>query len=926
MTERQEPNGSSASISVGATARLAIIALALYTIAVPLAVTKILAAGPALAGLPFAAEDLPLLALAMALAGPVLGAITLALRGYERTAIDMIERPDSEPQQAIVRLFIAGAALAYLAVLVSLGKGSAVILPLLAVDLAGVLSGWLLFVHLLADPKPSLIRRAAAIVNDVVLVSAFLHIGGEYTAPWFSIYLLVVLGFGFRFGVKPLLWCAVLSVIGFAAVYETTIYWQLHRAAAAGVGLALVLLPAYAAALAHGLTNAKAEAEKASAAKSRFLAIMSHELRTPLNSVIGMGSLIARTKLDAEQRDMLATMQHAARALLGLINDLLDLSKLEAGKLKPPQESFVLHEVMGGALAIVRPQAEAKRLALTLRIDPRLPHLYRGLPLQLRQVLVNLLANAIKFTANGRVAMTASLVAQEGESVRLTIAVKDEGIGISPAARERIFEIFTQADETVTRRFGGTGLGLAIAKQLTELMGGTISLQSEIGKGSNFTVTVTLDQDLSVNLRPPELHGHKLMLISSDSALVGAIESKLRGWHGDVRWIADGEAALEDLVRAGTTQRPSVVIIDGRENPLAGLSLAHRATSATMIAPQILFLAPAQGGEAITSLAATQLAAVIEAPMSDADLASALLGMLAGIEPPPATENTAETAVPPPPPPTVSHAAAKRLKILVADDNPSNCKILKGVLENAGHEVEVVADGEAALAALDRGHFDLALLDINMPEVSGYEVAKLYRVGHIGEWRLPIVALTADATTETERLCREAGMDAVMTKPVETGQLLATLETLHAGALQPERVAVGAAPVVTPITVHPRFVPDSGAVVDESTIQALKNLGGSEFVLEVVDTFRKDAWRLIDQLRQVAAKGEMREFRELLHSMRSGAVNVGGIKLCQILTTLRDVSAKDLRANGTSYVEKIESELSRLDAMLGQLTEAQRHG
>lgn len=925
MTERQEPNGSPPSISVGAKARLAIIALALYTIAVPLAVAKILAAGAALAGPPFAAEELPLLALAMALAGPVLGAITLALRGYERTATDMIERPDSEPQQAIVRLFIAGAALAYLAVLVSLGKGSAVILPLLAVDLAGVLSGWLLFVHLLADPKPSLIRRAAAIVNDVVLVSAFLHIGGEYTAPWFSIYLWVVLGFGFRFGVKPLLWCAALSVIGFAAVYETTLYWQLHRAAAAGVGLALVLLPAYAAALARGLTNAKAEAEKASAAKSRFLAVMSHELRTPLNSVIGMGSLIARTKLDAEQRDMLATMQHAARALLGLINDLLDLSKLEAGKLKPPQESFVLHEVMGGAMAIVRPQAEAKRLALTLRIDPRLPHLYRGFPLQLRQVLVNLLANAIKFTTKGRVAMTAALVAQEGESVRLAIAVKDEGIGISPAARERIFEIFTQADEAVTRRFGGTGLGLAIAKQLTELMGGTISLQSEIGKGSTFTVTVTLDQDPSDGLRPPELHGHKLMLISSDSALVGAIESKLRSWHGDARWIADGEAALEDLARAGTTQRPSVVIIDGRENPLAGLSLAHRATSATMIAPQILFLAPAQGGEAITSLAATQLAAVIEAPMSDADLASALLGMLAGIEPPLASENTAETAAASPTT-TASHAVAKRLKILVADDNPANCKILKGVLENAGHEVEVVDDGEAALAALDRGRFDLALLDINMPEVSGYEVAKLYRVGHIGEWRLPIVALTADATTETERLCREAGMDAVMTKPVEAGQLLGTLAALHADALQPERVAVGAAPVVTPITVHPRFVPDSGAVVDESTIQALKNLGGSEFVLEVVDTFRKDAWRLIDQLRQVAEKGEMREFRELLHSMRSGAVNVGGIKLCQILTTLRDVSAKELRANGASYVEKIESELSRLDTMLGQLTEAQRHG
>jgi two-component system sensor histidine kinase RpfC len=400
-----------------------------------------------------------------------------------------------------------------------------------------------------------------------------------------------------------------------------------------------------------------------------------------------------------------------------------------------------------------------------------------------------------------------------------------------------------------------------------------------------------------------------------------------------VHWIADNESALGELALVGRSRRPAIIVLDGRDNPLAALSLAHRSMTAMATSPLILFIAAAHGGEAIASLAASQLAAVIETPMSEADLASALLGVVAGDEataqirdilpatPAPAADtatNTGTAAAPGP--------VAKPLKILVADDNASNCMILKTVLESAGHEVEVVGDGEAALSALDRTRFDLALLDINMPEVSGHEVAKLYRVGHLGEWRLPIVALTADATTETERLCREAGMDAVLTKPVEAAQLLAEIEEIHARAARPERMAVGAPRVVTPITVHPRFVPETTAVVDETTVNALKNLGGSEFVLEVVDTFRKDAWRLIEQLKQAVERGDLREFRELTHSLRSGAVNVGGVKLCQTLTSLRDISSKDLGANGSLQVEKIESELSRLDTALDELIGIQRRG
>ena len=931
MIKSREPTGRPAPQTFSGSVRAVTVALAIYAVLAPLVVAEILAVGLMPPGLPYFGPSNFLVALAMTLLGPGLAVMTLALKGHAQVAADLTERVDSEPQQAIIRLAIAGAVLGYLTALAAIDRTVPVIVPLLAVDVAGMLSAWLFFVHLMAEPAPSRVRRGAAMANDVILISVFLHIGGAYAAPWFSIYLWVILGFGFRFGVKPLVWCSLLSILGFAAVYATTPFWQVEAPLAAGLALALVLLPAYAAAFIRGLTSAKAQAEEAAAGKSRFLAIMSHELRTPLNSVIGMGSLIARTKLDAEQRDMLTTMQYSARSLLGLINDLLDLSQLEAGKLTPASETFVLHEVMGGAVAIVRPQAEAKGLALTMRIDPRLPHTYRGLPLQLRQILVNLLANAIKFTPTGHVALTGTLVARGEDRISLALAVRDDGIGISKMAQERIFEVFTQADGTVTRRYGGSGLGLTIAKQLVDLLGGTIAVESEVGKGSTFTVKLTLEQASGEAVRPPDLTGRKVVLISGDKEMAGAIETKLRAWRGEVQWIADSETALGELALAGRAGRPAIVIIDGRENSLAGLSLAHRSMTAMAKAPLILFIAQPQGGEAIASLAASELAAVLEAPLSDADLASALLGLLAGdqlavtsrdaeLEAPLA--RVASATAPSRAAPEASTPAAPRLKILVADDNGANCKILKSVLENAGHEVEIVHDGEAALAALDRARFDLALLDVNMPEVSGYEVAKLYRVGHVGEWRMPMVALTADATSETERLCREAGMDAVLTKPMEAAQLISELEAIHARAARQERIAVGAPRVVTPITVHPRFVPESSSVVDEATVAALKNLGGGDFLADVVDTFRKDAWRLIDQLKQAAAKGDLREFRDLMHSLRSGAVNVGGVKFCQTLSSLRDITARELIANGAAQVEKIESELARLDAVLDELLES----
>jgi two-component system, sensor histidine kinase RpfC len=936
MTERQEASSPPGVRRFGRKTRVTALALALYAALAPLVVAALGAykLGAALDPL------LGLLALALCLVGPALAFVIVALKGLGPIAAELGARPGGEAQQAIIRVFFTGVVLVYLASLAVLGVGGNLLLPLLAVDVPGMLCAWLLFVHMMAVPQVATLRRAAALVSDVAFISVFLHVGDGYAAPWFPIYLWVIFGFGFRFGLRALTASAVLSVLGFSAVVASTPYWQDRPAEAAGVYIALALLPSYAATLVRRLIAAKAAAEEANAAKSRFLAIMSHELRTPLNSFIGMGALFARTNLDTEQRDMLATMRFSAQTLLGLINDLLDLSKLEAGKLQPAIESFALHELLGGVIALLKPQAEAKNLALTLNVDPRLPPVYRGLPLQLRQVLVNLVANAIKFTARGRIALTASYLGQEDAKLRLALAVKDEGVGIPPEAQSRIFEVFAQADETVTRRFGGTGLGLAICKQLVELMGGTISVSSEAGRGSTFTVELMLEPDAAGLARSPDLAGRSLALISPDSEFAASLQALIRAWRGELRWYAEGEAALADLAGEKGDTGPAVVLLDGRDNPLAALSLAHRLGTMSDAEHLILFIAPPRGSDAVAGLGSPQLTAVIEAPVGEAQLASALLSVLASdpsvlddaILPPlqpaasPSTLLRPAPAAPQSPAQPAAVPAARALKVLVADDNAANCKILKKILEIAGHQVEVVSDGEEALAALERARFDLALLDINMPDVTGYEVAKLYRMSHVGEWRLPIVALTADVTTETERLCREAGMDAVLTKPMEPAQLLNAINEIYGRAALSDRRQILAPQVVTPISSHPRFVPDQGAVIDERTFEALRTLGGNDFVAEVVETFRKDARRLIDHLKQAVEKADLRDFRDVTHSLRSGAANVGAVRLCETLTSMRDVTAKDLSQTGTAYFDKIVGEFTRLDTSLEQLTRAQGRG
>ena len=869
----------------------------------------------------FPLNGLPLLA--GLFAGATACGVTALWRSLERIVREFSYRPDSEHEQILIRVIFVSIVFDYSLAALSLEPGDPwLVSSVLLLGIGLVVVSWGFLLHLMLRPGQSLWRRRLAMLADLGFLSIYLHFGGESAAAWYGIYLWVGIGNGLRYGLKPLFQSTVVSVLGFAAVIATTPFWQMHLPLAVGLVLSLMVLPAYLTALIRNLTEAKAQAEEANAAKSRFLAIMSHELRTPLNAMIGMDAILRRTRLDARQRDMLATMNSSARALLALINDILDISKIEAGKFAPTVEPFDLHAVLNGTLAMLRPQALAKDLKLDCRIDPELPYALRGWPHQLRQIVTNLVANAIKFTEKGRISVIADAVSVDAASASLRLAVRDEGIGVPQEAQEKIFDLFTQADGAVTRRYGGTGLGLAIVKQLVELMGGTVSVASIPGKGSTFTVELAFAREPEEAGETFDLRKRVILAVTDDSMLVTWLHQRIETWHGTLRSFRDVAAAAQFIAARPPDDARPILFVDGRRDPVDALSVAGRAGTATL-EPLTLLLSDAGHAASLSSLAGARVASLLVDPIDEERLRRALRAL-------PAPETAHAPAIEGEESGKSGEITTTRrpLKILLAEDNAPNRMIIQRILELAGHACVTAGDGEEALQILDQPGIDLVLMDINMPELSGYEAAKLYRMAHMDEPRLPILALTADATSQTERLCREAGMDGVLTKPIEATHLLATIESIS------ERASAGALPetsaapsVVTPIAQHPRYGVDGGAVLDEAAVEALKALGaGSDFFNDVIENFRSDVREILDNMARAMAKRDIRAFRDHAHSLRSSAAHIGAVRFYRTLFSLRDLTAQQLEKEGASLLDKLRGEYTKLDAALRQKVQEARRG
>jgi two-component system sensor histidine kinase RpfC len=807
-------------------------------------------------------------------------------------------RPDTEHEQILVRVAIGVAIVSGLVIAAVGDPPPPQVLPLLSIASCYLVGGALLLAHLLADPAPRPVRRYVGMTLDMLALTLVLLIGQGTAALFYPFYLWITLGMGFRYGRTYLLVSAVSSLASFALVIALTDYWRGQPALAAGLWIALLVLPAYALSLLTKLTDAVTRAEEASRAKSRFLATMSHELRTPLHAIIGMADLLRVSPLRAEQQDMVRTVRSAGQTLLEMIGDLLDVAKIESGTLTVRPAPFDLHVLLATVRALLHHEARDKGLRLRLTIDPRLPHRLHGAARSLQQILVNLTVNAIKFTDVGQVTIRVVTEAISPDKVMLRIDVQDTGIGIPLSAQEHIFERFAQVDESATRRHGGTGLGLAIARQLANLMGGFLVVNSTPGAGSCFTFRGPFGRASDGEAR---LSG-RVAVVGEPARTIALIE-RIRAWGAEASHPARPGQARALVARSDAA--PALLVVDSGRTPPGATAPAARDALPNAEPTNVVLISAREPSDPDDYLA------VLPPEVDDARLFAALHAALAQPEVP-ASRAPSDGAT----------RERPGLRVLVAEDNRINQQVIDRMLKSAGHAVTLVGDGEQALHALEADAFDVVLIDVNMPVMNGLDVVKLHRFATGDGEAPPFIALTADATEETRRQCEDAGIAAYVTKPVDMEQLLLLIDRVA----QPARAVT--ARVHSSHARPPRTGTGAWPVLDPTHLTRLRQLDDhDDFLGGLIRDFIADAEQLVEELEAAALHCDAAAFRDRAHALRSSAAHLGATALFELCLQWRGIGRDDLAAEGSAHAMRLRSEFERLrEALLLELTQPPQHG
>jgi len=653
-------------------------------------------------------------------------------------------RPDSEHEQALVRLIIAALILIYLmGVFSQSSQHTRGMWWAGAVILAETSLGFGLVMAILRNPAVSRVRRYVGMVADYTTLGAMMTLYDHTLAPLYIIYLWVTIGNGLRFGPHYLGVAIVLASTSFLFVITQSPYWGQNSPLAWGLFIGLIAIPAYLSSLLRALTRTSEEARRANAAKSQFLANMSHEFRTPLNGIVGMSEVLGTTKLTPEQREPVEVIQTASRSLLTLIEDVLDISAIETGKLRRNDTDFDVKQLLHGMSIMLSPMAVAKNLHFECVVRDGVPDRLRGDVNHLRQILVNLLSNSVKFTEHGDVALDVTLHKTEAPGLWIRFVVRDTGIGIPAEAQQRIFQAFEQGDSSRVKRYGGTGLGTTIAKSLTELLGGSISFESEEGVGTVFSVVLPFEP---------------------------VARTEARG------------AAVPFATSAGE----NVVAFD---DPF----VRHRARVSPM-------------------------------------------------------------------------------RILIGDDQPANLLVISRLLEKAGHKTQLENNGESILNAMETNEFDVVIIDLHMPDVSGIDVIKQARVMQAGRARTPFIVISADATAEAIRMSSQAGARKFVTKPVTAESLLdaltevATTTDSSLPFVQATRKTAGES---------------TGEVLSQAAIAEILKVGGAEFATRFSEQSLGDAFKCVADIDRHGQKANWDHYRDTCHALKGVALQIGAVKLAE---------------------------------------------
>ena len=616
------------------------------------------------------------------------------------------------------------------------------------------------------------------------------------------------------------------------------------------MGLILVGLLRKREAAERVIVTAKEQAEAGNRAKSEFLANMSHEVRTPMNGVLGMSELLLATELDPEQRRFTELIHDSGEALLTIVNDILDVSKLEAGKLELDKREFDLVTTVERAVTLMIAKAREKQLDLAVYVEPDARGSYLGDPLRLRQVLLNLMSNAIKFTKAGSVSvMVKRCSALPGSPVTLRFEVTDTGIGIPESEQQNLFQKFVQVDGSATRRFGGTGLGLAICKQLVELMGGRIDLTSAPGKGSTFRFDVPLEAagaaTASRDALPDAANPLRVLMVDDIAINLEILGRQLRSMGIEAAATEDPFGAMADLERARHNGMPyDIVFLDHLMPGLSGTDLARRIRDSKQLAECKLVLLTSAGRQAVGDN--VRLDYVLEKPVREQALRDCLMAIL--------NLRTADPAPAGASPRQAARETSKPLRILLVEDNRINQQFAQAMLEKAGHEVDIVDTGLKAVDAVRREDYDVVLMDIQMPELDG--VAATQKIRRLNGHRaaVPIIAMTANAMAGAREEYLNAGMNDYISKPIQSAMLLAKLAA-----------------------IAERAGPRKASVLDTEKLDVLDRVLRKQDLVSFVRLYLTDATAQIARIAQSLDEADMETVRHAAHVLVSTAGNVGAM-------------------------------------------------